>query len=89
MKKMNMGLPQRRLWEFKGFTICRLLGLAFDEKELIKIFNKFKFSCGQRLSEGELHGALVHNCTAPNPVSKYVEKLLKRRFEPYQNRVGE
>jgi hypothetical protein len=64
-------------------------GLAFDEKELIKIFNKFKFSCGQRLSEGELHGALVHNCTAPNPVSKYVEKLLKRRFEPYQNRVGE
>ena len=79
---------KRRIWEFQGFIICRLLGLAFDENQLTKILKKVKTKGGQEPStSAEMHGALVRTCTRQNEVSKYVEKMLEKQFEPYGNLV--
>lgn len=83
--KADIPSAQRRLWEFQGYTICRLLGLTFDEGELRGIFKKLKLQDGRQLSlsESEMHGMLVQKCGSPNQVSKYVDKVLRNRFEPY------
>ena len=81
----NATLGKRRLWEFKGPIICRLLGLAFDEDQLNKVLKKVQAKNGQGPSTlPEKHGALVQTCTRQNEVSKYVERMLERRFEPYR-----
>jgi len=82
-----MSSPERRIWEFKSFTICRVLGLAFDEEELRRIFRKLGFKDGQHLSPAEMHGSLVHTCTIPSQSSKQVDKMLGEHFEPYRKRV--
>ena len=77
-----MSLPKRRLWEFYGPLICRLLGLTLDEKELGKILKRFNFEPGDHM-----HGGLTQLCSVPGPVSEYVDKMLEWRFGPYQRRI--
>ena len=81
-----MSLPERKLWELKYYTICRILGLTFDEAEVAKILRKFqhKQPC---LTPAERHGGLVHVCTTSNRLSKYVDKMLAERFEPYRRKL--
>ncbi len=81
--------PKRRLWEFQGFIVCRILGLSFDGEELHHICHKLQISDGQQsLTEPEMHGKLVTTCKEPNQTSsKYVDKLLSQRFELYRRRV--
>ena len=80
----NMTSPKRRLWTFNAPLVCRLLGLAFDEDQLSKVLKKVRAKDGQRLSTfAGRHGVLVQTCTQQNEVSKYVEKVLERQFEPY------
>ena len=83
-----MSLPKRRLWEFYGPLICRILGLAFDEKEQDKIAKKLKSNFRQPLPPAShMHGFLTNACARPNPVSKYVDKMLQERFELYRKRL--
>jgi archaellum component FlaC len=82
-----MSLPERRGWEFKSFTICRVLGLTFDEEELRRVFVKLGFKADRQLSPAEMHGALVHTCTTPGLTSKHMDKMLREYFEPYRKRV--
>ena len=82
---------ERRLWEFHSPLICRLIGLSFDEKGLIRIFKnvpKVQFEDSRQLSEEpQLHGILAQLCSEPNQVSKYVDKVLRKRFEPYRKNL--
>lgn len=83
-----MALPKRKIWEFQGPTVCRILGLAFNEKEQEKVFKKLKLGNGKQLpSAPEIHGCLVQSCTDSNLTSKYLDKMLEKRFELYQKRV--
>ena len=83
-----MSAPKRRLWEFNGPLICRILGLAFDEREMGKIIKKFGLEQGQRFSAAsEMHGALIHACASRNRASKYVDKILEERFELYSRKM--
>ncbi len=41
---MEKGNGKRRLWEFQPFTICRILGLSFDERRLKRIFKELKLN---------------------------------------------
>jgi len=87
-QEARMASPKRRLWEFYGPIICRLLGLAFDEKQLNKIIEKLGLKDGEKpLTPAEKHGILVQTCSEQNEVSKLVEKMLERRFEPYRKAV--
>ncbi|MBT9162051.1 MAG: hypothetical protein DDT27_00595 [Dehalococcoidia bacterium] len=79
---------KRRLWEFHPPLICRILGLAFDEREEGKIFNKLGLEHNKRLSVASArHGTLVHACVEPNRVSRYLDKTLESMFEPYRRMV--
>ncbi|MEA3442715.1 MAG: DUF2325 domain-containing protein [Chloroflexota bacterium] len=80
--------PKRRLWEFYGPIICRLVGLTFDEDQANQILKKVKSGYDQEPSTFPAkHGALVQACSQQNEVSKYAEKILERQFEPYRNLV--
>lgn len=83
-----MALPKRRLWEFCGPITCRLLGLAFDERQLNKVVKRLGLKDGGKpLTPAERHGTLVQTCSEQNEVSKQVEKILEKQFEPYRKAV--
>jgi hypothetical protein len=82
-----MSSPKRRLWEFPGPLICRVLGLAFDEKEQAKILKKLNHG-GQSLAASQGHGVLVQTCSQANPVSKYMDSVLEEQFEPYRKELA-
>lgn len=90
MKNGNgRGNGKRRIWEFQPFTICRLLGLSFDEKVLSRIFKDLKLSHGnQLLAAFEMHQQLAELCRTQNQYAKRVEKLLESQFAPYKKRAG-
>jgi hypothetical protein len=88
---------ERKIWEFDHSIVCRILGLAFDEKELKKIFRKLEVNNGQKtlnnlqkwsLNASQMHGMLVQMCDDPNPGSKYLDKVLKKHFEVYRKKVN-
>ncbi|MFW0859867.1 MAG: DUF2325 domain-containing protein [Dehalococcoidia bacterium] len=79
---------KRRLWEFHSPLICKILGLAFDEMEEGKIVRKLKLKHNEQFPPAsEIHGVLVNASTRPNPVSKYLDKMLEERFELYRKRI--
>ncbi len=79
------GNGKRRIWEFQPFTICRLLGLSFDEKDLRKIFKDLKLSHDNQFSVAfEMHQQLAQICRTQNQYAKRVEKLLEKQFAPYR-----
>lgn len=80
--------PKRRLWEFKSFIICRLLGLTFDERDTARIFRKLKLLDGHLPSPSELHGMLVYACTEPTPVAKHMDRLLEEKFDSYRGKLN-
>ncbi len=83
------GNGKRRIWEFQPFTICRLLGLSFDEKALSRIFKDLKLSHGnQLLAAFEMHQQLAELCRTQNQYAKRVEKLLDSQFATYKKRAG-
>jgi hypothetical protein len=61
------------------------LGPIFDEIEMRKIFKEFKL--GKRSSAYDMHQKLILLCMTENQVSKHVEKMLKKRFKPYEERI--
>jgi len=82
-------MPERRLWEFYSPITCRILGLSLSEKEMEKIFKRFDFNGNPSLlALSRMHGQLVQVCTDPNPCSKYVDKILKKRFGLYRKKVN-
>ncbi|MHC1570001.1 MAG: hypothetical protein ACXQTA_03115, partial [Candidatus Syntropharchaeales archaeon] len=79
-------MSERKIWEFKNQTICTIIGLAFDEKELGTIFKKLKLS-QDGITAYEMHGILVQACGTQNKTSKQLDKILKDRFEEYREEV--
>ena len=83
--------PKKRLWEMKPSTICKILGTAFDTKDVLKLARKFKMTNSNTLVEDELafHSALVEYAQTDNPVSRHTEKVLRKRYEPYANKLAD
>ncbi|RZN36963.1 MAG: DUF2325 domain-containing protein [Methanosarcinales archaeon] len=75
---------ERKIWEFKSQTICTILGLTFDEKELVSVFKKLKLD-QSRNAPYEMHGDLVQLCSTQNKASRQLDKLLKARFGQYEH----
>lgn len=78
---------ERKIWDFEGFTICRILGLTFDRIEMNTIFKELKVDGYQFLTESDMHSALVRACAERNFVSEYIDKRLRGRFERYKKRL--
>jgi hypothetical protein len=78
---------ERKIWEFEGFTTCRILGLTFGRNDMKNIFKELKIGGHQYLTESDMHGTLVRACAERNFVSEYIDKTLKERFERYKKRL--
>lgn len=88
-KRRRIGNGKRRIWDFQPSTICRILGLSFDEKELKKIFKDLKLSNGNQFSAAfEMHQHLAQICRTQSQHAKRVEKILEKQFAPYKKEVG-
>ena len=74
---------ERKIWEFKNQTICTIIGLAFDEKELVNVFKRLKLD-QSRNAPYEMHGDLVQLCSTRNKASGQLDKMLKERFGRYE-----
>ncbi len=84
-KGRGNGNGKRRIWEFQSFTICRLLGLSFDEKGLRRIFKDLKLKHDSQFSAAfEMHQQLAQICQTQNQHAKRVEKMLEKLFAPYK-----
>ena len=79
-------MSERKIWEFRNQTVCTILGLTFDEKELSEIFKKLKLN-HDRITAFEMHGSLVKACGTQNKTSKQLDKILKDRFEEYREDI--
>lgn len=79
---------ERKIWEFNPGIVCRLLGLSFDEKGLKKIIKKIRNDSGRVLKSFQIHELLMQICADSNPGSKYLDKILKKRFEPYRKNIN-
>lgn len=77
-------MPERKIWEFKSQTICTILGLTFDDKELVNVFKKLKLD-QSRNAPYEMHGDLVQLCSTQNKASGQLDKMLKARFGRYES----
>ncbi|MBC8521033.1 MAG: DUF2325 domain-containing protein [Methanomicrobia archaeon] len=87
-KGRRTGNGRRRIWDFQPSTICRILGLSFDDKELKKIFKELKLSYGNQFSAAfEMHQHLAQICRTQGQHAKRVEKILEKQFAPYKKEV--
>jgi len=77
-------MPERKIWEFKSQTICTILGLTFDDKELVNVFKKLKLDQSKN-APYEMHGDLVQLCSTQNKASGQLDKMLKARFGRYES----
>jgi len=79
-------MQERKIWEFKSQTICSILGLAFDDRELGAVCKRLKLDCGSNTAY-EMHGGLVQAAASQNKISRQLDKILKSRFERYEKDV--
>jgi hypothetical protein len=85
---MGKGNGKKRIWEFQPFTICRILGLSFDERRLKRIFKELKLSHDNQLTaDFEMHQSLAQICRTQCQLAKRVEKMLEKQFAPYKKEV--
>jgi len=83
------GNGKRRIWEFQSFTICRILGLSFDERGLRRIFKELKHGHDNQFSAAfEMHQHLAQICRTQNQHAKRIEKILEKKFVPYKKEAG-
>lgn len=81
----------KRLWQLKPPSVCKILGTALDKKDVFKLARKFRLTNNNDLVDDELafHSALVEFSQSENPVSRYTDKLIRKRFELHMNKLAD
>ncbi len=74
--------PCKRIWELQSSTVCKVVGMGLLLKDLQRIARKFGISVSDPLLDEEfaLHTTMVQLCSRDNPVSRFTEKLIEKRF---------
>lgn len=82
---MENGNGKRRIWEFKSYTINRILGLCFDESGLKSLFKELKLNyTPQGSALPEMYQQLAQICRTQSSHAKRVEKILEKQFAPHK-----
>jgi hypothetical protein len=81
---------QKKVWKLQHQTICKVVGMAFDLKDLAKIGKKFGIPQGDPLLDHEstLHSTVVHLCGSDNKVARHMQKMIELRFARYSKRLS-
>ncbi|MEW6349696.1 MAG: DUF2325 domain-containing protein [Thermodesulfobacteriota bacterium] len=82
---------QRKVWELRHQTVCKVVGMAFDSADLKKIGKKFGISATDPLMDHDfaLHSTAVHLCHSDNKVARHIHKMLETRFARYARRLSD
>jgi hypothetical protein len=82
---------QKRIWEIQHQTVCKVIGMALDFKDLKKIATKFGIAPHDPLMDREfaLHSTTVHLCGTDNKVARHVQKIIEGKFAKYAKRLAE
>ncbi len=80
-------MPERKIWELKNQTVCSILGLTYNDRELGDLFKRLKLDCDPVTAYG-MHGGLVQACSSQNKASKQLDRILKDRFERYRKDIA-
>ena len=81
------GNGKRRIWEFQSYTISRILGLSFDERELRRLVKDLKLEYGNSALP-EMYQHLAQICRTPSSIAKRVEKILDKQFAPHKKELA-
>ncbi len=81
---------KRNIWQLQHQTVCKVIGMALDYKDLKKIAFKFRISSQDPLIEHEfaLHSIVVHLCANENKIARYIHKTIETKYRPYSKRLG-
>lgn len=81
----------KKIWEVQHQTVCKVIGMALDFKDLKKIANKFGISPQDPLMDHEfaLHSTAVQLCASDNPVARHIQKTIETRFAKYSKRLSQ
>ncbi len=79
-------MPERKIWELKNQTVCSILGLTYNDRELSDLFKRLKLDCDS-VTAYEMHGGLIQACSSQNKTSKQLDRILKDRFERYRKDI--
>lgn len=81
---------QKRIWEIQHQTVCKVIGMALNLRDLKKIAGKFGISPQDPLMDQEfaLHSTTVHLCGTDNKVAREVQKLIEGKFTKYAKRLA-
>ncbi len=79
-------MPERKIWELKNQTVCSILGLTYNDRELGDLFKRLKLDCNS-VTAYEMHGGLIQACSSQNKTSKQLDRILKDRFEQYRKDI--
>jgi len=83
---LGVPMPERKIWEFKNQTVCSILGLTYNDRELGDLFKKLKLDCDP-VTAYEMHGGLAQAFSSQNRTSKQLDRILKDRFERYRKDI--
>lgn len=74
--------PNKRIWELRPSTVCKVVGMALLMRDLQRIARKFGICGNDPLMDEEfaLHTTVVQLCSRDNPVARHTEKLIEKRF---------
>lgn len=79
-------MSERKIWELKNQTVCSILGLTYNDRELSDLFKRLKLDCNT-VTAYEMHGGLIQACSSQNKTSKQIDRILKDRFERYRKDI--
>jgi hypothetical protein len=81
--------PKRNIWEMQHQTICKVIGMALDLRDLRRMAKTLNIQRDDPLMDLEfaLHSTLTHICGSDNKVSRKTQKLIEQRFRRYSNKL--
>jgi len=81
---------KKYIWQIQQQTVCKVIGMALDYKDLKKIAVKFGISSHDPLIDHEfaLHSMAVHVCSNQSNISRHIQKIIETKYRPYSKRLA-
>ena len=72
--------PRKKLWQLDVAYHCSIIGTCLTLKELRQVAKKFDLALNGAMTDYELHGAFVNLACTPNEPTRYIHKLLEKKY---------
>ncbi|MBV1920690.1 MAG: DUF2325 domain-containing protein, partial [Pseudomonadales bacterium] len=80
--------PRKKLWQLDVVYHCSIIGTCLSLKELRQIAKKFGLAAKGQMSDYELHGAFVNSACRPTEATRFIHKLLEKKYSQTVRKMG-